>query len=45
MLRSIIRIDMVDKGFNSQTMEVFQGSNLGEIIDEMLTHMRTQVEN
>ena len=36
---------MVDKVFNTQIMEVYQGSDLGEIIDEMLAHMRTQVEN
>ena len=31
---------MVDKALNSQMMEVFQGSDLGEIINKMLTHMR-----
>ena len=42
---SIIIVDMVDKVFNSHMMEVFQGSDLDEIIDEMLAHMRTEVEN
>ena len=40
---SIIRVNMVDEVFNSQMMEVFQGSNLGKISEEMFTHMRTQV--
>ena len=31
--------------FNSQMREVFQGSYLGEIIEEMFTHMKTQVKN
>ena len=26
-------------------MEIFQGSNLNEIIEEMFTHMQTQIEN
>ena len=38
-------IDTVDKAFDSQMAEVFQGSNLDEILDEKLAHMRTQVEN
>ena len=48
---NIIRVDMVDtidtvdKAFDSQMAEVFQGSNLDEILDEKLAHMRTQVEN
>ena len=42
---NIIRIDMVDKAFNSQMTEVFQGSNLDEVIDEMFAHMKTQIEN
>ena len=41
----IIRVDTVDKVFNSQMTEVFQRSNLNYIIDEMFTHMRMQVEN
>ena len=42
---NIVRVDMVKKAFNSQIMEVFQGSDLGEIIKEVFTHMKTQVEN
>ena len=41
----IIRVNTVDKAFNSQMVEVFQGSDLSEIIKEMFPHMRTQVEN
>ena len=42
---SIVKVDEVKKAFNSQMMEVFQGSNLGEIIEEMFAHMKTKVEN
>ena len=42
---NVIRIDMVDKTFNSRMMEVFQGSNWNEVIDEMFAYMRTQIEN
>ena len=41
----IIRADEVKKAFNSQKTEVFQGSNLGKIIEEMFAHLKTQVEN
>ena len=36
---------MVDKAFNSRMMEVFQRSNLNEIINEMFAHMKTQGKN
>ena len=42
---NIIRVDMVKKAFNSQMTEVFQGSELDKIIEEMFAHMKTQVEN
>ena len=42
---SIIKVDTVKKAFNSQMMEVFQESDFGKIIEEMLTHMKTQVGN
>ena len=41
----IVRVDMVKKVFNSQMTEVLQESDLGEIIEEMFTHMKTQVKN
>ena len=34
-----------DKVFNSSMMEIFQGSDLDEIVNEMLAHMKTQIEN
>ena len=40
-----IRVDKVDKEFNSRMMEVFQGSNLEEVIYEMFAHMKTEIEN
>ena len=43
--RNVIRIDTVDKLFNSRMTEVFQGSNWNEVIDEMFAYMRTQIEN
>ena len=31
--------------FNSRMMEIFQSSNLDEIVDDMIAHMKTQIEN
>ena len=42
---SVINIDEVRKAFNSHMTEVFQGSDLGEIIKEMFAQLKTQVEN
>ena len=42
---NIIGADSVGKPFNSKMTEINQGSNLEEIIDEMLAHMKTQIEN
>ena len=42
---NIIGADRVEKPFQSKMMEIHQGSDLNEIIDEMLTHMKTQIEN
>ena len=36
----VIRIDTIDKAFSSQMMEVFKGSDLNEIIEEMFAHIR-----
>ena len=41
---NIIRDDMVDKAFNSRIMEVFKGSNLNEIIEEMFAHMKIKLK-
>ena len=40
-----IIVETVDRPFNSRMMEVFHGSDLNELIDQMFAHMRTQVEN
>ena len=37
--------DRVDKVFNSKIMSVYRSSDLEEIIDEIFTHMETQIEN
>ena len=37
----IIKVGKVEKLFNSQMMEVFQG----KIMEEMFTHRKTQVKN
>ena len=42
---NVIGFDRVELPFNSRTMEIFQGSNLNEIVNEMFAHMRTQIEN
>ena len=42
---NIIGSDRVEKAFNSMMTEIHQGSNLDEIINEMLTHMIMQIEN
>ena len=41
---NVIEYDRVEKAFNSKMMEIFQGSNLNEIVDEMLAHMMMQIE-
>ena len=42
---NIIGVDRVDKAFNSWMTDIFQGSDLNEIIEEMFTHMKTQIKN
>ena len=42
---NVIKVDEVRKAFNSWMTEVFLGNDLGEIIEKMFTHMKTQVEN
>ena len=41
----VIKAGEVRKAFNSRMTEVFQGSDLGEIIEEMFSRMKTQVGN
>ena len=35
----------VEKAFNSKMMEIFQGSNIDEILEKMFAFIKTQVEN
>ena len=42
---NIIGVNRVEKPFHSKMTEIHQGSNLDEIIDEMLTHMKMQIKN
>ena len=41
----LVEIDRVDKVFNSRMTEVHQGSDLDRIVDGMIAHMKSQVEN
>ena len=43
--KNVVRVNADDKVFNSQMTEVFQGRDLNEIINEMFTHMKMQMEN
>ena len=38
-------IDRVEKPFNSKMIEIHQGSDLNEIVIEMLAHMKMQIKN
>ena len=38
-------IDSIELPFNSRMTEIFQSSDLNEIVNEMFAHMRTQIEN
>ena len=40
---NVIGVDRVEKEFNSRMAEI--GSNLNEIVNEMLAHMNMQIEN
>ena len=39
--RNIIGVNRVRLCFNSRMAEIFQGSDLNEIVNEMLAHMKT----
>ena len=41
--RNVIGVDRADKAFNSWMTDIFQGSDLNEIV--MFTHMKTQIED
>ena len=36
---------VVEKAFNSKMMEIFQGSNMEEILEEMFGYIKTGIEN
>ena len=36
---------IVEKAFNSKMMEIFQGSNIDEILEKMFAYIKTQTEN
>ena len=42
---NIIGVNRVELPFNSRIMDIYQGSNLNEIVNEMFAHMNTQIEN
>ena len=42
---NIIGVNRAELPFNSRMTEIFQGSDLNEIVNEMLAHMKTQIEN
>ena len=42
---NVIGFDRVRLPFNSRMTEIFKGSDLNEIFNEMLAHMMTQIEN
>ena len=41
----IIGSDRVELPFNTRIMDIYQGSDLNEIVNEMFTHMQMQIEN
>ena len=42
---NVTGFDRVELPFNSRIMEIFQSSDLNEIVNEMFAHMKTQIEN
>ena len=44
-IRFIEDNDRVELAFNSRMTNVHRGSNLDQIVDEMISHMKTQIEN
>ena len=42
---NIIGSDRVNMPFNSRMTEIFQGSDLNEIVSEIFAHMKTQIDN
>ena len=42
---NVIVVDRVEKAFNSRMTDIFQGSDLNEVIEEIFSHMKLQFEN
>ena len=42
---NVIGLDRVRLSFNGRMTEIFQDSDLNEIVNQMLAHMKTQMEN
>ena len=42
---NVIGVDRVRLPFNSRMTDIFRGSDLKEIVNQMLAHMKTQIEN
>ena len=42
---NIIGVNRVELFFNSWIMDIYEGSDLNEIVNEMFAHMQTQIEN
>ena len=45
MTLETIGVNRVDKAFSSWMTDIFQGSDLNKIIEEMFAHMKTQIES
>ena len=43
--QNIIGVDRVRLPINSRMMEIFQGSDLNKVVNDMLAHMKMQIEN
>ena len=41
----IVEVDRVELAFNSRMTEMHRGSDLDGMVDRMITHMKTQIEN
>ena len=42
---NVIGFNRAELPFNSRMTEIFQGSNLNEIVNEMFTHMKMRIKN
>ena len=41
----VVEVDRVELAFNSRMTEVHQGSDLDGMVDGMIAHMKSQIEN